>query len=513
MTPRDKAIPDAYPCFDITVPDSGGFAHLDFGVGDGLMYAVVIKQPFDLWTAAVEYWPISSAVVLGLPAIIGALVMARILGRRQFPGQPHCRRCNYCLCGVSSDYCPECGQPQGPRGPVRGRTTGRRIILPLFVIGITIAIGSTLWFVGDPAIQKHHADFSLPIPGLRDLLEPLNIGVFKECRSTRQEFSSIDPATGRLGQPFYRCRGYMAFPPRLCPDRASFVVSTGSTEGGVKIVDKNDGSVNARIESDSRSSWGDAGYYNVLSISPDAQRVVLAYFDIAAEKASLVEWSVPDGNTHTLLDQPIVREAGRQASGYYVPQMFNAAGDGGGPWIAMPSKNELSNLTYPHLPVSMYVLANLHATQPDFAIKTCYLQDPTSFISPNAERIYVTAAADTFETHDLRTGRELPPKLVLAAGEFIGPTAFDPTSTRIGVTIETSAVPGLAVGNQVVRVYDADFAETLWTLNLPAGHQAIRLALSPHARYAAVVSADTTPAGKWRHHLLIYNLSKTQPTN
>ncbi len=58
----------------------------------------------NVWAALVHIWPESFACLVGIPA---AIMLLRSIPRRGC--EEHCRACGYCLRGIGSARCPECG--------------------------------------------------------------------------------------------------------------------------------------------------------------------------------------------------------------------------------------------------------------------------------------------------------------------------------------------------------------------------------------------------------------------
>lgn len=87
-----------------------------------------------------------AAALIGLPVARRTL---RLMRRRWIIGQPHCRRCGYCLFNLASDRCPECGIQLTGRTRVIARPVGRRVAL-----GMTVAM---MLFLAYPAMYIAHA--------------------------------------------------------------------------------------------------------------------------------------------------------------------------------------------------------------------------------------------------------------------------------------------------------------------------------------------------------------------
>jgi len=85
----------------------------------------------------------------GVFVLILAVVIwlaARVLARAQQRGRVYCRRCNYDLTGATSTTCPECGSSVVRRRPVQGRSSPRRLALPLLVFLPLLALSG--WWSG-----------------------------------------------------------------------------------------------------------------------------------------------------------------------------------------------------------------------------------------------------------------------------------------------------------------------------------------------------------------------------
>ena len=90
--------------------------------------------------------------LIAIPAAMIGLLVARrtlrLMQRRWIIGQPHCRRCGYCLSHLTSDRCPECGTHVTARTSIIARPVGRRVAL-----GLTVAL---LLFLAYPAMHIAH---------------------------------------------------------------------------------------------------------------------------------------------------------------------------------------------------------------------------------------------------------------------------------------------------------------------------------------------------------------------
>jgi hypothetical protein len=91
-----------------------------------IVYVTVHRDAINIWSLIAEAWP---EIACGVPALVAAIWLVRLVRRRRFHGQPHCRLCNYCLTGVKASNCPECGVDLAVQTPVFGKRLRRRIVL------------------------------------------------------------------------------------------------------------------------------------------------------------------------------------------------------------------------------------------------------------------------------------------------------------------------------------------------------------------------------------------------
>ncbi|MFI5380564.1 MAG: hypothetical protein ACHRHE_14805 [Tepidisphaerales bacterium] len=84
------------------------------------------------------YWPEAAAILV---VLILLRWLVRVARRPQFPGEEHCRRCNYLLKNLPSARCPECGTELTPRNRLPGRRRWPRMV----IASILILAAATAW--------------------------------------------------------------------------------------------------------------------------------------------------------------------------------------------------------------------------------------------------------------------------------------------------------------------------------------------------------------------------------
>ncbi len=123
------------------------------------------QMHLDLLTLANLYWREIGAALLAAMALMTIVPLWRTVRRRRNAGQPYCRHCNYCLTGVASASCPECGRDTMGRGRVVGRRIRRRVAtLTCMILASLIASIWLGWFSQPQSTTAVASPFSTPSP-------------------------------------------------------------------------------------------------------------------------------------------------------------------------------------------------------------------------------------------------------------------------------------------------------------------------------------------------------------
>jgi hypothetical protein len=92
-------------------------------------------EVINVWAVLVYFWPESVACIVGIPAAIMLLRSFRRHGSEEV-----CRRCGYCLRGIGSPRCPECGTFLKRSNRVRGYRSQGAIPLAAAVTGVAMFV-------------------------------------------------------------------------------------------------------------------------------------------------------------------------------------------------------------------------------------------------------------------------------------------------------------------------------------------------------------------------------------
>ncbi|MFI5379033.1 MAG: hypothetical protein ACHRHE_07045 [Tepidisphaerales bacterium] len=113
---------------------------LGFSEDGKSIYIHAEVEQANVWGLMVYYWPEAAA---GIVALLALRWLIRVARTKQYPGEQHCRRCNYLLKGLLSGRCPECGTELSARNRVAGRRRWPRVVMALAVL--VVVVGGYLW--------------------------------------------------------------------------------------------------------------------------------------------------------------------------------------------------------------------------------------------------------------------------------------------------------------------------------------------------------------------------------
>lgn len=164
MAETDPPIASQLPTFAprqrVTIGNRDAIIESRFSPDSCTLHVFVRTGVLNVWRVAVYYWP---ELVGGLSCVtlaLGVWAARRIWRRRQVRGLPYCRSCNYCLVGLPSARCPECGKS---KRPIAGRPRWMRSSLPLSA-SLLLPIGwLALWIAGVPRDNSARNWFHWPI--------------------------------------------------------------------------------------------------------------------------------------------------------------------------------------------------------------------------------------------------------------------------------------------------------------------------------------------------------------
>jgi hypothetical protein len=112
------------------------------------LYIRLPGRAINVAALGLHFWPEWFGALAGAAAIALALVWRRVASTPRLAGEPHCRKCNYCLKNCPAERCPECGAPV--LRPIIGQRPIRRL-LPIAIPAAAIILAyAALWIARVP---------------------------------------------------------------------------------------------------------------------------------------------------------------------------------------------------------------------------------------------------------------------------------------------------------------------------------------------------------------------------
>lgn len=144
----DYAITEAGPMHRLRFPGNPYVRSAAFSTDGRVLYILRNDQAVNIWVVLIYHWPEILGSFTAILMIVCSYAIWRIRQRRRIVGEPHCRRCNYCLRGIAGDRCPECGAPAVQ--PIIGKPTWRRALPFALPLSIAVMGYGSLWACGVP---------------------------------------------------------------------------------------------------------------------------------------------------------------------------------------------------------------------------------------------------------------------------------------------------------------------------------------------------------------------------
>lgn len=115
----------------------------------------------NLWGLLIFFWPELLTLLLAIFILRALIAMLRVwLKCGPPPGEPYCRKCKYCLTGVESESCPECGIALNRRDRRLASTRRRRLLLPLLSISMCLVMFTIIFFMQDKQSYEEDGVFN-----------------------------------------------------------------------------------------------------------------------------------------------------------------------------------------------------------------------------------------------------------------------------------------------------------------------------------------------------------------
>jgi hypothetical protein len=132
-----ESLPTLPPLHRIAFPADERIVAAVFSSDGTVLRVVTDRRAVNVWALGIYYWPEILGCLSGIAAVVCIRKVLSVRRNPQIVGAPHCRNCNYCLAGLVSDRCPECG---ALKKRFRSGKTAIRRALPFVVALLGVAI-------------------------------------------------------------------------------------------------------------------------------------------------------------------------------------------------------------------------------------------------------------------------------------------------------------------------------------------------------------------------------------
>jgi hypothetical protein len=507
------------------------------------VYIHVHQQVVDPLAAALAYWPWVLSPVAAVILAFTAWRTLRILPRRQRPGVPYCRRCNYDLSGATAERgiapretlapapvghpsheehrgaepspqpsrllkaagqseaeaqaptpsCPECGHPVTPRSTLRGRSTRRRLVPLLIPVALTlgvVALGVAL------AAGWRPARVPRPSPSAQSLLDRLGITVPARFLANGSSIVEVDLATGTVLRSVVAAGPQFFFEFGVDPTGQSMIVG-GENYSAIRRISTRSGRTLAEIDpGPPQMVQGRTAYAErpLCGFAPDGHGVYLQ-LPSTPDSTRVVRWSFDDGSITPIADLRTYAATPRGDWSRLADLIPVAPGTG----VGTPARI----LSRPHFmeayPTRTYKIGvHSGAGPPTLSADLGAGIDPTSQVafSSDGSRFYLAGGMSSqlvaVDTADLSSLGTVPfPRTI--TGENV---AIDP----LGRLVAAGGFGGLAVRDTAARAWAARLA-------LPTDLYGAGPAFSGDGRYVAASAQWGGGSALVHHELLIWDLA------
>lgn len=510
------------PLFDLPIPDARWLRLAEFSPDHRTIYALVTGTEFNAWALAVRYWPEALGALTTLIALALSVWVIRVLRRRRRRAEFHCRRCNYCLTGLSSPrecatracQCPECAADLARRRPILGVPTLRRLALPLILLAIVAGAYASMRAAGLPRGGRAERWLCVPAPWLGVWVASRDATLAQAVTQPWQRMLVVDTATGAIQRVLWERHALLAGEVtdfRLAPDGRTIVFLAGTSLGELTLEqrDISGGALLARTTlhgpSPAPTYLGDHG---IVGFSPDGAEVFVPFSDAARAKTGVLAWS-PAGGRHRILveEDALVWEPPTGNLRFAECRRFCLVPGGAQPrFLSAPSLREQET-------EGKYVVRVHEGSRTrEFLVMN---EDPTGqrwgqpmknvpLLTPDGSAL-VCSTARRIWTVDLWDGE---PQESYASLDIEAPL-FQSAEFAIEPEGRLLFIAGRAPG--IITVRHAQILQPLGALNTPAALSAMCVRVSSDGcRLLVVANARGSPGQPGAPHLLCYDVTPTR---
>lgn len=329
------------------------------------VHALVTSPAVNVWTLLVYFWPEVLGAVALLTAVVCVPMLWRILARRRIVGEPHCRKCNYCLRGVG-ERCPECGASTAR--PVIGRATWRRTLPFALPLAVVVLGYGALWAIQLPRSGPASSWLHWWSEDLAPWAAKYKVSL-KQWETEWRRWIAFGVKSGVRRPSQIKTRVNHVYD--VTPDGRFAIVSTGWTKRDARVlaIDIGTGEVIGAVApvelspqptSDPNSYW----VHDCLGFAADNRTAYLEVIALKDYQASLGAWNVSSSEIRVIGD--LGRDAVRRVtqSGLPMPKL----------WL-VPSSASLRYLTDERKHAAREHNLRLHETSTGVVIRTFELPE------------------------------------------------------------------------------------------------------------------------------------------
>ena len=499
------------PMHRLRFPGSPYVQSAAFSRDGNTLFVHVNADAINVWELLVYYWPEILGAGTAATALVCSLILWRILRRRRFVGEPHCRRCNYCLKGLSSDRCPECGTPV--ERPVIGRPMWRRTLpfaLPLALV--LIAYGS-LWALRTPRSGSASMWLHWWSYDLHDWAQQKGVSL-TQWQKNVDRIIEVDVATGKTQRTLITRsnRLHTWCPLAVTPDGDGLLMTLDSSDR-LALVSTRSGRVRCTLAHGDSSPTRTSRWQQIAGFDDAGRIAYVVVLDEPAKRTKLLEWDLRSGSSAVLIETDADVVASR--SGRLVPwarRFYKVPGSGPPRFLEMPSS---MGIGADKSPVELRVHDTGGSRHAPVEFATSLWAHSTPGFSSNGERVYVHASSSVsgLAGFDLGSGEPLAGLNAPQWHHILFESCCDQPRGRLIVAgtwhrLEMIRAGLLNAHPHVFLVCDLDARRWIGRYVQPSDGIYHTLWVSPDGRYFAAYGflKDSKKGGRYQHDLLIYDL-------
>jgi len=299
------------PMHRLTFPGNPYIGSAAFSADGETIFVHLTDQAINIWEILVYYGPELLGALTALTTLVCLFALWRIIRRKRLVGEPHCRKCNYCLHGCESERCPECGWVI--RRPVIGRPMWRRIFPWTAPLALVVVVYGALWALRLPRSSWVNNCVNWWSHDLLLWADEKNIAPLTQWSRSVDRIVEVDVATGKTLRTLITRPAYMPplmFPLRVTPDGSGLLITLREADR-LALVSTRSGRVVRALSSAAAPPPGLSRWRQVAGFDEAGQTAHVVLLDEATRKTKLMAWNLPSGNSTILFESDAEVHAGQ----------------------------------------------------------------------------------------------------------------------------------------------------------------------------------------------------------